>query len=268
MNQALLLLFVMTAAAEEYRSPDGAFTLQIPQGWRARNSTVNGQSMTTLEPTSEPTSGAQARILVAAGVAQARSIQELSQQAAQISASLLPGLTWDGQPKLQTQRAEQSYRHPRFSVWNAMRLEGEFYFAVLAIAAPETLARTLFEGATFKAVPRNTNLERLLIGRWQNSDNRTNRSGVRDKSMYMSNWSVAFAPNLRFESLKESFFDTQSDVYGGGNVGASDRRSGSYRIFGSTLIADFDGGARQLFTIELYPNGQGLKLNGNLFLRQ
>lgn len=269
MIPAFLLLFALSAVAQEYRSPDGSFTLQIPAGWRVRHASISGLSMTIVEPVG----GGQDRILIGAGVAQARNIRELSQQAAQLSAALLPGLTWDDQAKMQGQSAEQSYGHPRFRVWNAMRMEGEFYFALLSISDPDFLATNavasnLFATGSFRGIPRNSNLERQLIGRWQNSDNRTNNSGVRDKSIYMSNWSVAFTPNLRFESFKESFFDTQSDVYGGGNVGASNRHTGVYRIYGNTLIADFDGGGRQLFLVEVYPNGQGIKLNANLFLRQ
>lgn len=264
MHYALILLCALCASAQEYRSPDGAFTLTLPNGWRARAANLNGQSLTIVEPTN----GGGERILVGSGVTMARNIQELSQQAAQLSAALLPGLSWDGQSKINGQRAEQSYRHPRFRVWNAMRMEAEFYFAVLSVAAPEEVARGIFDQAVAKPLPRNQTAERQLIGRWQFSDNRTQRSGVRDKSMYMSNWSVAFSPALRFESVQESFFDTQSDVYGGGNVGAAGRHSGTFRIFGNTLVADYDGGGRMLFTVEFYPNGQGVKLNGNLFLRQ
>lgn len=265
MKPFLLLLSMNLFAAD--------FTLNVPTGWKSREADIAGAHMTILEPTA----GGDEKILVGSGVALARSIQELSQHAAALTVQLLPGLqlsaaptiaTWQGSPS-----AQQIYRSPQWAAWNGMALKGDFYFAVLAIGRPpqlETLqkvARTVFDSARFAGLPRNELLERQLIGRWVNSDNRTRNTNVRDKLMYMSNWTVVFAPNLRFHSTKESFVDTQTDVYGGGNVGASNQHSGSYRVFGKTLVAEIEGVGRQLFVVELYPNAQGILLNGQLFTR-
>lgn len=251
-----------------YTAPDQSFTIPVPAGWRARAA----GPLTVLEPVN----GGEERIVVGTGVALARTIQELSQHAAGLTAQFLPGAMISSTPLFTgRQTAEQEYQTPMgLAAWNGMRLHGEFYFAVLAIARPAQLAaararaKTMFEGARFDGVPRNTALERQLIGSWVKSDNRTTNTGVRDKLMYMSNWSLIFAPGNRFQSDKESFVDTTSEVYGGGNVGAANRHTGTYRIFGPTLVADVEGYGRVLYALETYPNSAGIKLNGMLFIRQ
>jgi hypothetical protein len=274
MKAMICMVICMSASAADYVAPDKSFTVSVPEGWRARVADVGGQKMSIIEPAN----GGEERILVGSGVALAKSIQELSQHAAQLSGQMLPGLRmssevrvgqWKGLPS-----AEQEYQSFQLSAWNGMVLKGEFYFAVLALCKVNQVeqcrktGRAIFESAKFEGMVRNAAVERALVGRWANSDNRTKNTGVRDKLMYMSNWTVVFAANMRFHSKKESFVDTQTDVYGGGNVGASNEAVGTFRVFGSTLVADIDNWGRQLFSLVFYPNGQGILLNGQLFTRE
>jgi hypothetical protein len=127
--------------------------------------------------------------------------------------------------------------------------------------------REMLGSAVYAGPARDARAEQALQGRWVYSDNRTTKTGVRDSLMYMSNWTVTFLPGNRFQSFKESFVDTTSEVYGGGNVGAANRHVGTYRVFGGLLVADIEGAGRQMYSLEFYPNGAGVKLNGQLFLR-
>lgn len=208
----------------------------------------------------------------------ANSIQQLSQQAMGIAGQFFPGASLLSGPKVATRGglpfAEQEYQTARIRAWNGMWMKGEFYFAVLAIARPQRYAEVrkaaqeLMQTAVFQGLQRNMNLEGALLGSWSKSSYSATRTGVRDKSNYSANWTVRFFPGNRFESTQENYFDTTSEVYGGGNVGSSNRATGTYRIFGMTMVADMDGGAgRQLFQLEPYPNGQAIKVNGQLFLR-
>jgi hypothetical protein len=217
-------------------------------------------------------------VLVGGGVALATNIQDLSQHALMLASQFLPGAHLASSPKFATHgshpSAEQSYRSPTLAGWNGMFLQGEFYFAVFAVARTgresvlEEIGRSILASARFQGLPRNGPMERGLVGRWLNTDNRSHRTGVRDKLNYISNWSVVFTPDGRFRSEKESWVDTTSEVYGGGNANAGAVTTGSYRIYGSVLVADIVGVGRQLFTVDLYPNGAGVNLNGQLFTRQ
>jgi len=273
-SAVMVALGVGTAAAE-YTAHDKSFTIRVPEGWRVRTAPVLGQTMTIVEPGN----GGEERVIVGAGVALASNIQELSQQAAQLAAQFLPGARLASSPRFASHgssapMAEQSYRNQGLSAWNGMLLQGEFYFGVLAMARTgreavlEETGRSILASARFHGLTRNVPMERALVGRWLNTDNRSHKFGARDTLNYISNWSVAFGADGRFRSEKESWVDTHSEINGGGNTNASTVTAGSYRIFGNVLVADVIGAGRQLFTVELYPNGAGVKFNGQLFTRQ
>jgi hypothetical protein len=130
--RALLLLVTMPLWAGEFVSPDGAYRFPVPEGWRARHSPL----MTVVEPVD----GAPERVLVGSGIAAARSIQELARQAVGISAGMLPGLRVTTGPAFSDASAEQEYANGMYVAWNGMQLQGEVYFAVLAVGRPEKLA--------------------------------------------------------------------------------------------------------------------------------
>jgi hypothetical protein len=263
--KAWLFLLTMPLWASEFVSPDGSYRFAIPEGWRARYSPL----MTVVEPVD----GAAERILVGSGISAARSIQELAQQAVGISNTILPGLRVTAGPSFSGAAAEQEYANGMFVAWNGMQLQGEVYFAVMAVGRPEKLAelqgrgRAILQNARFQAPPRNTAAEQQVLGRWELSNYKSTRTGVRDSSSFSSNWTVVFLPGNRFQSTQQSHFDTNTAVYGGGNVGASQAATGSYRIYGNSLVADIDGMGRQIFAMEPHTR-DGLKLNGMLFLRQ
>jgi hypothetical protein len=221
----------------------------------------------------EPVDGSPERVLVGSGIAAARTIQELARQAVGISAGVLPGLRVTTGPAFSGASAEQEYANGMYVAWNGMQLEGEVYFAVLAVGRPDKLAelqgrgRAILRNGKFVPPPRNMAAEQQVVGSWELSTYKNTRTGVRDSSSYSSNWTVVFLPGNRFRSNSQSFFNSVSEINGGGSVGAGDQATGSYRIFGSTLVADIDGMGRQLFAIEPYSR-EGLKLNGMLFLRQ
>lgn len=259
------MLMALPLMAGEFVAPDGSFRFTVPAGWQARYT----PAMTFVEPVG----GGEGRIVVGSGIAMARSMEELTRQAAALAGQALPGARLTAAAKITGQKAEQSYGVGVLSAWNGMELQGEVYFAVLSMgrqeraAEWERLGRAILQSAKFQAPPRNTQAEQGVIGRWELSSYKSTRTGVRDSSSYSSNWTVVFLPGNRFRSTQQNHFDTTSETYGGGNVGASNVTAGTYRIFGATLVADIDGVGRQLFSYEPYSNG-GLKLNGQLFLRQ
>lgn len=262
------------AAGSEYTAADRSFSIRVPDGWRVRTSEVLGQTMTIVEPNS----GGEERVLVGGGVAMATNIQDLSQQAAHLAGQFLPGARFASTPKFYAHgtwpAAEQTYRNSNLAGWNGMFLQGEFYFAVFALARPgreavlEQTGRAILQSAKFHGLARNAPLERALAGRWLNTGNRTHRTNVRDTLHYISNWSVVFTPDGQFRSEKETWVDTHSEIHGGGNTNASAVHTGTFRVYGNVLAADIAGVGRQLFTVEFYPNGTGVKLNGQLFTRE
>jgi hypothetical protein len=263
-----MLPLLMTLALD-FQPPDRSFTIAVPAGWKAQyHSQLN---MTVLDP---PGGGAGEKILVGSGVALVGSIQELSQQAAALTAQMFPGARLSSTPKFSGNTAEQEYRNQQYSGWNGMLLKDGFYFAALVIAPSAQFAnaqntgRELFRTAKFHGVPRNAQAEAAIVGAWSKSSYQSTRTGVRDNSNYSANWTVQYLPGNRFVSTQENYFHTESQVYGGGNVGSSNRATGTYRIHGNTLIVDLDGGGRQSFQLEFYPDGSAIKANGQLFLRQ
>lgn len=271
---AIFTMFAAGLTAADYAAPDGSFRMPVPDGWRVRTAPVAGQTMTIVEPAN----GGEERFMVGSGIAQATNIQELTQQAFSLAAQFLPGAMLSAAPKFSTiagvPAAEQEYRNMQLEAWNGMLLRDGVYFAVMGVATPgklETLrarGRQLLGSGQFQGPPPNPRAEAALQGQWVLSDNRTHNSGVRDKLMYMSNWTLTFLPGNRFQSFKESFVDTSTATYGGGSTDAAARHTGRYRVFGQTLVADVDGVGRQIYALEFYPNGAGVKVNGQLFLRQ
>lgn len=263
--KAFALLLSLPLYAAEFIAPDGSYRFAVPEGWHARYS----QLMTVLEPTA----GGEQRILVGSGISAASSIQEMAQQAVGLSSIILPGLRVTAGPRFSGQTAEQEYANAMFAAWNGMRLQGETYLAVMTVGRPanapqlQPLGRAILASAKFQAPPRNTIAEQQILGRWELSSYTSRRTGTSDSSSYSSNWTVVFSPGNRFHSTQQSHFDTRSESVGGGNVGASAQATGTYRIFGPSLVANLDGGGRQIFALELHTN-EGLKLNGMLFLRQ
>lgn len=255
----------LTVMGGEFVAPDGSYRFAVPAGWVARYTPM----MTVVEPAG----GGEGRILVGSGIAMARSVEELTRQAAALAGQALPGARLTAGPKIAGARAEQSYGVGVLAAWNGMELQGEVYLGVLAMgrqeraAEMERVGRGILESARFQAPPRNVGAEQAVVGRWELSSYKSTRTGVRDSSSYSSNWTVVFLPGNRFRSTQQNYFDSTSEVYGGGSVGAGNVATGTYRIFGGTLVADIDGVGRQVYAIEPYTNG-GLKLNGQLFLRQ
>jgi hypothetical protein len=272
MKQVMFAYALLTSIqAAEYTAPDRSFSISVPTGWRVR----------VAEPFTivEPANGGDDRIMAGAGVATANTIQELSQQAMQLAGQLLPGARLSASPKFAQigamPSAEQEYQTPMLAAWNGMVLKDGFYFGVLAMAkagqvdSARQKGREILQSLRFQGVPRNPRLESMLLGSWSKESAKSYRVGVRDTSNYSASWIITFLPGNRFRSVMESYFDTSSEIYrGGGNVGAANNHTGVYRIFGNTLVADIDGGGRQTYALEVYPGSGGLKLNGQLFLRQ
>jgi hypothetical protein len=260
------LFFASASLGAEFAAPDATYRFAVPDGWRAKYSPL----MTVLEPAN----GGEARIMIGSGISAAKNMDEFTRQAAQLTGQMFPGARLTAGPKINGNVAEQEYANGPYSGWNGMQLQGEVYFAVLVIGrAPElaqwqSLGRGILQSAKFQAPARNPGAEQALVGRWEFSDYKSSRPSPRESSSSSQNWTVVFEPGNRFRSSKSFWVDVNSAIYsGGGTASSTQEATGTYRIHGSTLVADIDGYGRYLFLCEPYGNG-GVKLNGQLFLRQ
>ncbi len=44
--------------------------------------------------------------------------------------------------------------------------------------------------------------------------------------------------------------------------------TGSYQLRGNTIVASYDGGGQESFALQLVPGGKGMRLNGELYIRE
>lgn len=266
-----LCLAVSVGMAGEYSAADRSFSVQVPAGWHIRQAVIAGQEVHV----AEPDAGGPEKVFLGAGFATARNLQELSQQAAGVAAQLVPGLRLASAPQLGQGAGEQRYAGgfalgmPVFG-WHGFLLKDQLYFGVLALAPPQKLetvaqaATAMFRSVRLGQIPRNTRLEQAVQGNWVLDDNRSSGLGTSSSVMTMSHWKLTFLPNGRFQSSKEMFTSSSQGDYGG-SVGAGSNHTGTYAIYGNTLVADIAGAGRQAF--QVWVGGGGLKLNGMLFLR-
>ena len=254
---------------DEFQAQDGSFATRVPPGWKGR--AVSGpQPMNVFEPEG----GGEERIIVMSAPATVGSIQELAQQAAGMIVQMFSGLRPAGAPSF-TQVAGSPAAEITYSgtlptgrqarAWHGIILKERSAFGVFSLASPEKAqateesARVLYQNMRPGRVPENTQLAAAIVGRWT-FVNRNEGIKVGD-SAYVSRVLTLDASG-RFE-----YVSAVSASAGGGVGGGETRATGSYRVQGNTLIAQIDGGGQVSYTLELVQGG-GLKINGELFIRE
>lgn len=258
-----------TAAApgSEYRASDGSFTCRIPGGWKARATDIGGTTVQVLEPEN----GGEERILASATPSTANSLQELAQQAISlVTQQLLPGFRLAEMPKF-TQQGDSQVAEIRYvgmaggggqaSWWHGLMLKDKIALGVLGGAradrapAVEQLCRdVLISMRPAKAQP-NTALAAAIIGHWSYYS----RSGATGGSV---NKQVVFYSNGRFEYTATTYVPNMPP-----DIDPTTRTSGTYQLNGNVLVARADNGQQAIYTLELVSGG-GLKINGELFIRE
>jgi hypothetical protein len=265
------------AAGVAYRAPDGAFTCRLPAGWKARAASVGGQPVTVLVP-----GDGGARILLFGNPAASSSIREVTRQGIAMVMQSFPGVRPVGAPKFSradgAPAAEVAYEGELMSggslrLWGAAMLKDGICLSVLSMSRPEdagkveTRARELFRSMRYGKPQPGGQLARAIVGRWSYYTSSSSGIGTSTAASTSVSKTVTFYPNGRFEYVGgvSSSVDLPSDI-GGSAIGDS-RASGTYRLRGSTLTAQFDGGGQATFRLELVRGG-ALKINGMLFIRE
>jgi hypothetical protein len=253
-------------AGKDFEAPDRSLSCLVPAGWRARTSAIGGTAVHVLEPEG----GGEERILVSTGLATASTIQELAQQTiALVTQQLMPGLQAAAPPVFTKASgfpaAELSYRGVTVAGpvvwWQGVVLKDKQYATVLGGArseraqAVEKECRAVFGSIKIAPVKENAQLAQVIVGRWT-WFNRSNNSGVSTSKQ------VSFYANGRFDYNASTFVPNLPS-----GVDPTTQASGTFRIQGNTLLAQFDNGQQATFTLELVPGG-GLKINGELFIRE
>lgn len=253
----------------EYRASDGSFTCRIPSGWRARAANIGGTTVQVLEPEN----GGDERILVTAIPSAAGSLQELTQQAVTlVTQQLLPGYQPAAMPKFtqrgDTQIAEINYVGMAGGAqaiwWHGLILKDRIAMGVLGGARADRIRPveeqcravlySMRPGNT-QSAQNNTVQAAAIVGKWTYYS----RSGLTRGSV---NKQIVFYPNGRFEYTATTYIpDMPVGVDPTTNV------SGTYQINGNTLVGRADNGQQATYTLE-FVQGGGLKINGELFIRE
>jgi hypothetical protein len=270
----VLLFSIGVASAETYRAPDGSLSLQVPAGWRAAPNTIGTTPVQVLQPAN----GGDERMIVGVGPATANSIQELAQQTVQlVTTQLLPGSRLAGQPKfVQGGVAEISYVGPggQSSWWQAVSLKNNQYVTILAGARPagaaaiEQQSRVVFASIKLETAPASSTgrgtssgqLAQMIVGHWTWYHKTDNGGGGTMASTSKEIWIYA---NGRYQYVASTYVPNMPP-----GVDPTTTVTGSYQLQGNRLIGRGDNGQQATFTIEMVEGGKGMKIDGELYIRE
>jgi hypothetical protein len=252
--------------AVDYRASDGSFTCRIPGGWKARATNIGGSTVHVLEPEN----GGDERILVSAIPATVSSLQELAQQAiVLVTQQLLPGFRVAAMPKFtqqgDTQVAEITYAgmtgSGQASWWHGLMLKDKMALGVLGGAraeraqAVEQVCREVLRSMRPGKVAQNPALAAAIIGKWTFYDRSSQTRGSVSKQ-------IVFYQNGRYEYTASTYLPDMPP-----GIDPTTRVTGTYQLNGNIMTARSDAGQQATFTLELVSGG-GLKINGELFIRE
>jgi hypothetical protein len=264
-------------AGTSYDAPDGSLSLRVPQGWRATSNTIGASPVQVLQPED----GGDERMIVGTGPATANSIQELALQTMQlVTQQLLPGAQVASQPRFgQTAGApvaELSYRGPdgQSFWWQAVMLKDSQYITVLAGARSERAAmieqqsRAVFgsirlrqgQKAAGPAGQANGQLANLIVGHWTWYHRTANAGGSTAGSTSREMW---IYPNGRYQYTAVTYVPNMPS-----GIDPTTTITGTYQVQGNRLIARADNGQQATFTIEIVDGGKGMKIDGELYIRE
>jgi lipocalin-like protein len=258
----------------DYKAPDGSLTLRLPQGWRAAPTVSNGVTIYILQPSD----GGEDRILVAAGPASKNTIRELADETVRVvTQQLLPGSRATSAPKFVDTSAgptaELSYELPGQSVWwqAVVLLKDNRYITALGgarrdrSALIQQLSRAVFGSVRLVPVnqassPASTGqLAQLIVGHWTWYHKTDSAGGRIAASTSREIW---FYANGRYQYTSVTYVPNMPP-----GIDPTTTVSGTYQIQGNKIIARADNGQSQTFTVEIVEGGKGLKLDGELYIR-
>ena len=264
-------------ASTEFQAPDKSFATRVPQGLKSRTIMSGAQPLYVFEPKD----GGEDRIIVSSGVATAKSIQELAQQAMTLASQLFPVLRPTGAPSFTqiagSPAAEVSYSGTsatgmQVSGWNGAILKDRFYFSVMGLAQSdrakniEQQSRFMLRSMRPGLIEQNLQLARAILGRWTYYQGSSSGAGSSRMSSSVSRI-VTFYPNGRFEYLGAVSVDTNLPGGGGGGASGDKTTTGTFKVYGNTLYAEIDGGGPAVFGLEVLQGG-GLKIDGLMYIRE
>lgn len=281
----LLALPVASAVAQTrgapgstYNAPDGSLSIRVPQGWRASPNTIGTTPVYVLQPET----GGEERMIVGVGPASAGSIQELAQQTMLlVTGQLLPGSRLTAAPKFIQAGggpvAELSYSGPggQSIWWQAVMLKDNQYITVLAGARPdrapavEQQSRAVFGSVRLGQGQRtaqsgggaaNGRLAQLIVGHWTWYHRTSNAGGG---TVGSTNREIWIYPNGRYQYTAVTYVPNLPT-----DIDPTTTVTGSYQLQGNRIIARADNGQQAVFTIEMVEGGKGMKIDGELYIRE
>ena len=229
----------------------------------------------------QPDNGGEERMIVGTGPAAASSIQELALQTIQlVTLQLLPGARVLSEPRFVPTAgapvAELSYRGPdgQSFWWQAVMLKDSQYVTVLAGAPPERAAmieqqsRTVFGSIRLRQGQKTGGpagqpagqLARLIIGHWTWYHRTSNAGGGTAGSTSKEIW---IYPNGRYQYTAVTYVPNMPT-----GIDPTTTITGSYRLEGNRLMARADSGQQATFTVEIVDGGKGMKIDGELYIRE
>jgi hypothetical protein len=275
---SILTAQTTTPAGAEYKAPDGSLSLRVPPGWRATTVPMNGLPVHVLQPVD----GGEDRILVAAGPVEVNSIQELALQSVQtVTQQLLPGSRATSAPKFVDgsggPTAEMSYELPGQSVWwqTVVMLKDKRFITVLGgarrdrSAAMEQQSRAVFgsvrllaanpAGAGPAAGAANGQLAQLILGHWTWYHRTDNGGGRLSGSTSREIW---IYPNGRYQYTATTYVPNMPP-----DIDPTTTITGTYQLQGNRITVRADNGQTQTLTLEIIEGGKGLKIDGEVYIR-
>jgi len=265
------------ATGSEYRSGDGSMSMRLPVGWRGSETAAGGVPIQILQPAD----GAEDRILVGTGPLTVSTIQELAALSAQVvTEQLLPGTRLIAQPKyLQTSAGpavELRYELvTNGSSWFhlVVMMKDQRYLAVLGgapaarAAAIEQQSRAILESVRFSAPLAAAGMpgrsagasSPQLVGHWT-WYHRTAPGSTTTGSTSKELW---IYPNGRYQYTATTYVPDMPP-----GIDPTTTITGSYQLQGNRLTARADNGQSAMFTVEIVEGGKGLRIDGELWIRE
>lgn len=260
----LPLFFLATtlyAAGGEYAAADGTFRCRIPMGWTERASSIGTAPIHLME-----FAGSEDKILIGVSPSGSSGLNELGQQAVQLTMQLVPGLSLSGQPR-RVRNGDAAALEMTYSgaiqAWQMVTIREGQAAGVTGLARPHSSARTMEAAREVAASlqlaaavrPDNSNLSRMAVGRWTWS-HATDRVGSTSRQLTLF-------PNGRYQYQATTFIANMP-----ADIDPTTTVTGTYRVQGNQLIGRTDRGEQAQFTIQMVENGKGMRINGELYIRE
>ena len=212
-----------------------------------------------------PAGGGEERILISVSPSTTADVAQLTQYAVAVTVQAFPALRPDGPPRAAGAAHEVRYTGNGAVAWQSIALRQGQAVGVTAIARPDRMpaAEQAARGvaASLRVIAgesggESAGLARVIVGRWTWS-HQTWKTGSVSRV-------VTFFPNGRFELQAATMMSVDVPV----DVDPTTRVTGAYRVSGNTVFVRADNGQTTQYAVQVVEGGRGLKVNGDLYIRE